>query len=408
LFENDASTAVSIVLVGAIIIMNCIACGSQLPEGARACPQCGTFISDDNDLNLSTISSPGIGPTIAATPSPVPSQQPPPATGYGVNPLDPYHAPPPQYNPYSMPGGMQPYGSSPEYAPPPPSFEYRIPTQPAPTLPAGVQSQWPQQQKQGKSIAMIVGIVALVVILGGGGILLALNHSLSGTGLQSTPTARATTTTKATATTQAQATPNPNQDPYGTFGGTLVASDPMHDNSKGYKWDEVTLNSDTGQSKATCGFANNAYHVGATGSEFVICNPEAPALTLSNVVFEANLTIVKGNEAGLNVRVDQAKRTNYVFFIDTNGNYELGLGNLNNIATPFQALRQGKNAAIKTGLNQSNLVALAASSNTLSAYVNGQFVASVQDSTYSSGQLGLYGDGGPLDVAVSNVRVWKL
>src|SRR5262249_45977634 len=137
---------------------------------------------------------------------------------------------------------------------------------------------------------------------------------------------------------------------------------------------------------------------------------EASSLTLSNVVFEANLTIIKGNEAGICVRVDQAKHTNYLFFVDTNGNYGLGLEDLNNAITPFQALKQGNDAAIKKGLNQSNLLAMAANGNTLSAYVNGQFVASVQDSTYTGNQLGLYGSASSpsFDVAASNVRVWKL
>ena len=65
--------------------------------------------------------------------------------------------------------------------------------------------------------------------------------------------------------------------------------------------------------------------------------------------------------------------------------------------------------AWRTGLNQSNLLAIAANGDTISVYVNGQFVASVQDKTYSNGQIGIYayGDTG-CDVAVSNVRVWKL
>jgi hypothetical protein len=195
------------------------------------------------------------------------------------------------------------------------------------------------------------------------------------------------------------------------LGGTLVTSDPMHDNSKGYKWDEATMNDNKNQSQQVCAFKDGAYHLTSSAKGGLICDPEAPVLTLANLVFEANMTIIKGNETGLTVRVDQTKATNYLFYIDTQGNYGIGIENPNaaNQNDQFKSLSQGKNAAIKTGLNQSNLLAIAANGDAISVYVNGQFVASVQDKTYSNGQIGVYayGDTG-CDVAVSNVRVWKL
>jgi hypothetical protein len=258
----------------------------------------------------------------------------------------------------------------------------------------------PPQRNQKKRAWVIVGIVVLALILIGEGFVLFSSN-------RPAPPKPQATATPAGGTPTAQSA----QNPYGTLGGTLVASDPMHDNSKGYKWDEATMNDDKNHSQQVCAFKDGAYHLTSSAKGGLICDPEAPALTIGNLVFEANLTIIKGNETGLVVRVDQTKATNYLFYIDKDGNYGIGIENPNaaNQNDQYKSLSQGKNATIKTGLNQSNLLAIAANGDTISVYVNGQFVASVQDKTYSNGQIGVYayGDTG-CDVVVSNVRVWKL
>ncbi|GHO93566.1 hypothetical protein KSF_036140 [Reticulibacter mediterranei] len=316
------------------------------------------------------------------------------STGYGV---DPYHVPPPLYDPYKAQTGTPPYGSTTEYAPPPPP-SYSTPVTPPPF--GDTQPPLPSQRNQKKRTLVIVGIVVLALILVGEGFVLFSSS-------RPAPPKPQATATPAGVTPTAQQ----NQNPYGALGGTLVASDPMRDNSKGYKWDEATMNDDKNHSQQVCTFKDGAYHLTSSAKGGLICDPEAPALTISNLVFEANLTINKGNETGLTIRVDQTKATNYLFYIDTQGNYGIGIENPNaaNQNDQYKSLNQGKNAAIKIGLNQSNLLAIAANGDTMSVYVNGQFVASVQDKTYSSGQIGIYayGDTG-CDIAVSNVRVWKL
>ncbi len=377
--------------------MKCLSCGSQLPEGARACPFCGAFVpepgTDSNSLNLPTISSSKIDPTVSAssfTPPPQPA-----STGYGV---DPYHVPSPSYDPYRAQSGTPPpYGPTNEYAPPPPPL-YATPGTPPPFV--GTQPALPPQRNQKRRTLVIIGIVLLALILVGEGFVLFSSN-------RPVPPKPQATATPAGVTPNAQQ----DQDPYGTLGGTLVASDPMHDNSKGYKWDEATMNDDKNHSQQVCAFKDGAYHLTSSAKGGLICDPEAPALTLANLVFEANLTITKGNETGLVMRVDQTKATNYLFYIDTQGNYGIGIENPNaaNQSDQFKSLNQGKNSAIKTGLNQSNQLAITANGDTISAYVNNQFVTSVQDKTYSNGQIGIYayGDTG-CDIAVSNVRVWKL
>jgi hypothetical protein len=384
----------------------CHSCGAQLPDGARACPQCGTFAPDPGTgpdaFNLPTVSSASgmVNPTVSAAPY-TPSQQPPSSYGadiYGT-------PPPPSYDPYRVQGSAQPYGVSSEYAPPPPQAASPYPSQPvsSPFVGGMQQPPLPPQRSQGKRIALIAGIVILALILVGEGIfLLAPGHSSPG------PVTKGTATSAATSTSATQS----NQDPYGSLGGTLVTSDPMHDNSKGNKWDEATMNDQQGTGKAVCGFTSGAYHLTRTSKGALTCDPEAANLTLSNVVFEATITIIQGDEAGVEVRVDQTKGTSYIASINTSGSYVIDTeNNVPSPQNPYKILRSGQNGAIKTGLNQSNVVALAANGNTISLYINGQFIDSTTDTTYKSGQLGVYGyttTSNNLDVMISNVRVWKL
>jgi hypothetical protein len=247
--------------------------------------------------------------------------------------------------------------------------------------------------------------VLLVALLGEGLFLLAARNSSSGQ--NATPTATKVPTP----------TVDPAQNPYPPNTGTLVMIDPLKDNSKGYKWDEATMNASDGNGPSICGFSNGGYHLTyhlkAAPLAGMICDPEAPTLTLDNVILETDVTIIQGNQAGVVTRVDQTKGTGYLFFIDVQGNYTIEIINLD--ATKDQdiqkVLHSGSNGAIKKGLNQTNKIALETNGSTITAFVNGQFVDSVHDTTYTHGQLGIYGFAGTttaMDVLVSNARAWKL
>jgi hypothetical protein len=51
-----------------------------------------------------------------------------------------------------------------------------------------------------------------------------------------------------------------------------------------------------------------------------------------------------------------------------------------------------------------------AQGNVISLFVNKQFIASISDTTYSSGGIGLIAEdqGNPTDVAFNDAQVWKL
>jgi eukaryotic-like serine/threonine-protein kinase len=61
-------------------------------------------------------------------------------------------------------------------------------------------------------------------------------------------------------------------------------------------------------------------------------------------------------------------------------------------------------------LNRPNLIAIFAEGNTIALYVNRHRIASIQDSSYTQGNLGLAADedNKPTEVVYSNAKVWIL
>ena len=121
------------------------------------------------------------------------------------------------------------------------------------------------------------------------------------------------------------------------------------------------------------------------------------------------MTILQGDRGGIVFRVNNTNSTFYDFLLGQDGSYTLT--RYTSVST-LQVLKNGDPAtpvsAIHTGTGQTNLIAVVAISNTLTLYVNHQQIATVNDSTYSQGQLGfaVENDGHPTEVAFQNARVW--
>ncbi len=71
-------------------------------------------------------------------------------------------------------------------------------------------------------------------------------------------------------------------------------------------------------------------------------------------------------------------------------------------------IANGPSSAIKTGLNQTNVLAVVAKGSTIELFVNRQMIASVPDTTYIQGQIGIIAEntGNDTEVAFSNAKVW--
>ena len=131
----------------------------------------------------------------------------------------------------------------------------------------------------------------------------------------------------------------------------------------------------------------------------------AQAPDYSNFVFEAQMTLVSGDYAGLIFR-STANSEYYQFGVDTSGQYSLKLFDSDH--TTGQVLRQGSTTAIVLG--QSYLFAVVADYSNIGLYLNQQKIDSVTDASLSHGQVGVFvGNINNSAVAMfTHVRVWTL
>lgn len=130
--------------------------------------------------------------------------------------------------------------------------------------------------------------------------------------------------------------------------------------------------------------------------------------SFSNFAFQVQMTIINGPSGGLVFRADGSLSQYYIFGITTSGVCSLTLVEEN---LKGRTLNFNSSSAIKIGPNQSNLLTVVARGSNIYLYVNKLFMASVHDSAYSSGQVGLTATSfanPSADVAFSNAQVWKL
>jgi len=215
-----------------------------------------------------------------------------------------------------------------------------------------------------------------------------------------------TATTPATAVTTPYPTVDPsiiaaNPNPYPPGGGTLALYDPLRDSSSVYRWDyDATY----------CVFKQDGYHMmPMEQNSLSACS--AGFTNFSNFAYEVQMQILKGDGGGLTFRIVRTLRRNYLFFISQVGSYGLYLysGNTNFTTT---ILAHGSSPAIKQGLNQVNRLAVVALGSTITLYINYQQIASVNDSTYSQGQIGLVAGtfnttyASQTEVVFSTAKVW--
>jgi len=211
----------------------------------------------------------------------------------------------------------------------------------------------------------------------------------------------------ATATAQAQVAATAsvvaaNPDPYA--GGTLALYDPLNNKSTS-SWGEFNDNQG-----GNCKFTGGAYHVSELNTSKGTSNECFSSLDFSNFAFEVQAQILQGDSAGLTFRYNNTTSTSYIFYVGQDGSYELLICTGTNC---HDLVTTSTSSAIHQGIGQTNLIAVVAQGSTITVYVNHQQLASVNDSTYSHGQLGLAASpfttgGHPTEVAYTNAKVWKL
>lgn len=219
---------------------------------------------------------------------------------------------------------------------------------------------------------------------------------------QPSPTPTLIATSTLTASVTSTATPSPTLTPTNSanpYGGTLVLNDPLRDNSNGYHWDETTNH---------CTFRGGAYHVTTSNPNNYDCNTNSPRTDFSNFAYQVTMKIDQGNQAGICFRFIVNDQTGYCFFIDLNGQFILKKVNFN---TPSEVmLVTGVSNYFITGIGKTNQIAVRVQGNTMDLFINGHFVQSAQDSTFSHGQIAVFivYIGGSTEVEFTDAKVWAL
>jgi len=111
-------------------------------------------------------------------------------------------------------------------------------------------------------------------------------------------------------------------------------------------------------------------------------------------------------ERGILFRFNGDKFAGYSFSIAPGGTYALSLLQ----GDTAKNLASGPSSAIKTGFYQTNLIAVMANGSRLYLYVNKQFVTSVSESTFHSGQIGVQATENalPTEVVFQHAQVWQI
>jgi len=353
--------------------MQCSSCGTTLQPGMTSCPTCGAPVSTDTSDSSPYEEHAGAVPYIPYTP------------------LQEREAAPASPAAPAAPAAQEGSRDSGSLAGTPP--QQAIPVQPAVA-----------RQRQGLSPwAITLSVILALLIIGGAGGLIyyatgpypAEQHALATAVVQNILAQQQQANAQATANV-ANLTP---QELYTRITNQKPAiSDPLDSINHSLF---VSLSN-----PSRCGFTGSAYHASASAGFISPCL--APAVSVSNFAFQAQMTIIKGNAGGLIFRLNFAASSlnSYLFLIDHLGGYRLVA--LQNNNTVMQ-LANGVSSAVNVGLNQSNLLTVIARGHNFFLYVNKQYISSAGDNTFSSGVVGVFASGAnATDVVFSNVQVWKL
>jgi zinc-ribbon domain len=439
--------------------MHCTSCGKLLPPEATTCPACGTPISSPAsaatqvgseaefiDAEATQLAVSGSFQETVPHPQLQEPQQTPDSpdlfssptggidkhtTGYGPAylppPADPQTPQPfyayqqPQFSPAPAPAPLSPQTQPPIAGMPPIS-----PVPPGRFVPAPT----PIQSNRGLSKGMMILLVALAVLLiiAGSGLIYystvyhpAQLHTEATATVQAiytqqahmTATANAEATSTAIAVANATATANAQATAQAVATATALANiytqatsgTPALDDALSYPNNWAN---EYGSSRGGCNFSAGAYHITEPSKGYFLFCP-ALGSSFSNLAFQVNIDIIAGDFAGIGIRDNESTGSAYYFTIYTDGTYDLSVWKNRN-GDDSRSLQSGNSSSIKVGHNQINLVTIIARNHTFYLYVNKHFIASAQDSSFSSGEIGLFaGDQThSADVAFSNARAWRL
>ena len=190
-------------------------------------------------------------------------------------------------------------------------------------------------------------------------------------------------------------------DPY-IHQGRLAFDDPLINNSKNLDWGLGTIGG------GNCQFVAGGYQATSTQLHVDrICN--ATATNFVNFVFEVEMTLIQGDCGGVAFRYNPGENELYYFRICFHQSYTLYVTTHTGNKT-FRTLAAGFDPANIQRSGQPNLMAVVALNSNITVYANHHRLASVVDTTFSSGLIGVVAedDGNPTEVLFANARIWTL
>jgi len=347
--------------------MQCTLCGMTIQTGVSNCPSCGSSVksntSEFSPYHLSDDAIPYIPDSSSSTTSSTPhtSQQ-----SYTAQPL--------------LDHSLQPSSGT------------AAQTQPT-------QQESLQRPHHPLFTALLSITLVLLIIMGGGTTYYATIFHRVELNAHATAVAQGVLTTQARAT----ATANANS-PQGIYNQITNKSPTFEDPLDGQ---HIGLWGNQGNGDTGCVFTNGAYHIRMSAKDFYY-SCLAAGSAFSDFVFQVQVTIIKGYEAGIMFRANDPEPSTYFFSISYNGLYAL------NVAAGPQhgaILAFGRSPAIKVGFNQPNLLSVMAHGSNIDLFINKQFVKRVQDESYATGAIGLFAENTirvPSDTGFSSAQVWNL
>lgn len=213
-----------------------------------------------------------------------------------------------------------------------------------------------------------------------------------------TASAQGTISAQGTASAQSTASASTPQGLYTvTTRKTPNVTDPLSGPSS-LNWDVLNYGGGGG-----CGYSAGSYYATMPQSGFfATCMAEAS--NYGNFLYQVHMIITGGSgRDGGGLLFRSAGGTAYRLRVGIDGSYDL--------VTPAKTLASGTSAAVKTGLNQTNLVAVAAHGSSIDIYINGTLIVDLTDTTSSVGRIGLMGvdfSRTAVKVAYSDIQIWLL
>src|SRR6266567_6555671 len=247
---------------------------------------------------------------------------------------------------------------------------------------------------------VLAGLVLLLVVVGiVGATVFTHNNPANNTNVAATATAVARAHITATAQAQATATASfiaANPNPYPPHRGTLVLSDALRPDSSHNGWDRG----------GTCVFKDDGYHASVSSTNFFNSCLNSKT-NFSNFTYQVTMKIIKGNAGGIVFRADTVNSKYYLLRVGEEGLYVFSQY-VDNVGAHAKILSRSFCLACHLGLNQTNVIAVAAEGHSITLFVNNQQIASIKDSSYDRGQIGVlaYPYSDLTEVVYTNAKVW--